>query len=384
MKTLTAYTHEIDNVEAAVAEILEQLNLEETLCKNSVGIISCYPEFLDSGVVEALCEALPFDVLGATTLAVGSAGEYGFTMLSLMVMTGDDVSFSAMLSDDILQEQEKPIQEMCKKALADIKDEAKMIMLYAPIISHIGSEIIVNIMDSVCGGIPIFGTLASDHTDDYQQTQAIYNGKGYQGQIAILVIGGNVDPQFSIMSIPEEKVLRQKAIVTESSGNVLVSVNDMSVIEYLRTIGLVAEDTSIEGVLAIPVMVDFSNDTEPIAIALLINEDGTASSGSQVPKGASLSVGTIIGDDVANATKDVVKQILDCKNNSGVIMYSCLSRMLVLGVDAEAELAKIGAGLSAEIPYTLSYSGGEICPVKDKDGKFVNSVHNFSLISCVF
>ena len=383
MKSLTAYTHEIDDVEAAVSEVLEQLNLEQFLCKNSVGIISCYPEFIESGVVAALCEALPFDVLGATTIADSASGEFGFTMLSLLVLTGDDVSFAVSLSDDITSEQEAPIKKMCDNALANIEGGAKMIMLYTPIINHIGGEIIINIIDDACGGIPIFGTLASDHSEDYHLSHAIYNGKNYSGQVVILAIGGNVNPRFSIMSIPEEKVLRQKAVVTESSGNMLASVNDMPFVEYMRTIGLVAEDTSLEGVLAIPVMVDYNNGTEPIALAMLINPDGTASCGCQVPKGASLSVGTLTGEDIVAATQKIVDQVLAAEEGEAVIMYSCLSRMLILGVDAEVELEKISAGLTGKIPYLLAYSGGEICPVSGKDGKIANRMHNFSLISCI-
>ena len=47
IKTLTAQTHEIDDVELAVSEILEQLNVGEKLLKNTVGILTCYTEFID-------------------------------------------------------------------------------------------------------------------------------------------------------------------------------------------------------------------------------------------------------------------------------------------------------------------------------------------------
>ena len=384
MKTLTAYTHEIDDVKLAVSEVLSQLDLEHSLFKNSVGIISCYPEFIESGVVAALCEALPFDVLGATTIADSASGEFGFTMLSLMVLTGDDVSFNVVLSDDITIDQEKTIQNMCKQALEGVDGEAKMALLYGPILNYISGEVIISIMDKACGGIPIFGTFASDPSEDYSNSHSIYNGKNYVAQAVMVAISGNVNPRFSVMSIPEEKVLRQKAVVTESLGNIIVSVNDMPFVEYMRTIGLVAEDTSIEGVLAIPVMVDYNNDTEPIAMAMLINPDGTASCGCQVPKGASLSVGTLTSDDIVAATQTIVKQVLDDKNSNAALMYSCLSRMLILGVAAEAEMEKISAGFSGKIPYMLAYSGGEICPVSGKDGNIANRIHNFSLVTCTF
>jgi len=386
MKALTAYTHEIDNIGLAVSEILSQLQSEQSLCKNSVGIISCYPEFIDSGVCAALTEALPFDVIGHTTMASGIDEEYGFTMLSLLVLTGDDVSFSTALSEDITQGQGKPLKNMYAKALENLDGEPKMALVYAPIINTMGCELVVEALNEVCGGVPIFGTLASDHTDDYHLSQVIYEGKGSRNQSTIILISGQVNPRFSIMSIPEEKVLRQKALVTEAVGNTIISVNDMSCVDYMRTVGLVVEDMSINGISAIPVMVDYNNGMEPFAMGMLINEDGLAACGCSVPTGASLSIGTLLSEDIVKATETVVQQVLNGQEEGdGVaLMYSCISRLLILGLDAEAELERIGAGLSGKLSHMISYSNGELCPAYDKDGKAVNRIHNFSLVSCVF
>ena len=67
IKNIHAHTFEIDNLDIAVTEILEQLNMKENLLSNSIGIMSCYYEFIESGVVAAICDALPFDVIGMTS-----------------------------------------------------------------------------------------------------------------------------------------------------------------------------------------------------------------------------------------------------------------------------------------------------------------------------
>ena len=64
IKALTAYTSEVDDVEAAVSEILEQLKPGFGLLKNSIGILACYADFVSSGAVRKICAALPFDVVG--------------------------------------------------------------------------------------------------------------------------------------------------------------------------------------------------------------------------------------------------------------------------------------------------------------------------------
>ena len=73
IKMLTAFTEEADDVEFAVSEILEQLNLDGLLA-GSVGIIHCHADFIDGGVVAALGERLPFDVVGCSTSSGSSSG----------------------------------------------------------------------------------------------------------------------------------------------------------------------------------------------------------------------------------------------------------------------------------------------------------------------
>ena len=67
IKAFTAVTSEIDDPKAAVEEILAGLSIDKNLKKHSMGIISCFSEYEDTGVLEAICGALPFDCIGSTT-----------------------------------------------------------------------------------------------------------------------------------------------------------------------------------------------------------------------------------------------------------------------------------------------------------------------------
>ena len=384
MTAFTAYTREIDDVEAAVAEVLEQLNLEQNMRKNAVGIISCYSEFVDSGVVAALCDALPFDVVGCTTIANATAGEVGFTMLNLVMLTGDDVFFSTAVSEDLSDEQEKTLQNAYDAALKGQNGEVKLVMAYGPIINNVGGERIVEMLDKACGGTPIFGTLAMDHTEDYHLAQIIYNGESSRTKLSMLLISGDINPRFSVYAIPEEKVMHQKAVVTKSEGNVLIEVNNIPFLEYMGTLGLVASDDSIEGLITIPLMVDYNDGTTPVARAMyMANENGHAVCGGKMPVGSTISIGTLAYEDVVNSARAMSDEILAINGGKLLLMYPCLSRSLVLGLDAEVELNTICSKMSGKIPYAVAYSGGEICPVSNEDGDLVNRVHNFSLISCL-
>ena len=62
IKTLIAWTAEVDDDKLAVEQIKSQLGLEGGLLRNTVGIVACHYEFVLSGILKAICEALPFDV----------------------------------------------------------------------------------------------------------------------------------------------------------------------------------------------------------------------------------------------------------------------------------------------------------------------------------
>ena len=383
MKVLTAYTHEIDDVRQAVSEVLSQLGLEQNLCSNSAGIISCYPEFIDSGVVAALCAELPFETVGCTTIANSSAGELGFTMLTLTVLTGNDVAFAAALSGDLSSEQENTLKEAYERALSALPGKPEMVMVYGPVIGTLGGEPIVDMMDKACGGIPVFGTLALDRTEDYRMAQTIHNGKGCRTELSMLLISGNIKPRFVVTGVSEKKILRQKAFITKSAGNVLIEVNGMPFLEYMSTLGLGSGDGSIEGANTLPLIVDYNDGTAPVTRAIyMINGDGHAVCAGNMPEGSALSVGTLEYSDIAESAQALVAQIQECDGKDAIIMYSCLARMLILGFGAETELKAICSGFS--IPYSVAYSGGEICPVGDDDGTLINRLHNFSIVSCLF
>ena len=67
IKSFVATTREVDDVQAAVAEITAALDLEKNLLKNSLGVISCFSDFEETGVLKAICDSLPFDCIGSTT-----------------------------------------------------------------------------------------------------------------------------------------------------------------------------------------------------------------------------------------------------------------------------------------------------------------------------
>ncbi|MDL2274366.1 FIST C-terminal domain-containing protein, partial [Oscillospiraceae bacterium OttesenSCG-928-G22] len=156
-------------------------------------------------------------------------------------------------------------------------------------------------------------------------------------------------------------------------------------IEYARTLGLTADDGSIEGMSAIPFLVDFGDGTPPLARAIYqVTPEGYASFGGDMPVGATLAIGSLDYNDVIESALTTTKSALETGKENGMLLFPCLSRNLALGGDVTAELKKIHDTLGGRVPHMAAYSGGEICPVYGPDGTPVNRFHNFTFIACVF
>jgi hypothetical protein len=378
---------EIDDAQAAAEEILKQLDLEKNLLKNSFGIVTCYSEFIDSGALEAICKKLPFDVIGGTVLSNENSGAIGQMMLSAMVLTSDDVNFSCGISGDIDQNSveslDKEIAGVYNKIAANAKEKPALLVAFTSLFFNIAGDLIVEAFDKASGAAPLFGTIASDHTVQYEKVKAIYNGKAFDKGIAVAAFWGNIDPKFYVASISEDKVLKQKAVITKSKGNILIEVNGVPAGEYMRSLGLSPE--SLTNYNAVPFMVTFEGNLEPTARGIFhLTDDGNFVCGGSMPVGASLSVGSISHDEVLATTEKLLISALNEKQGDGMLAFSCIARNMILGMDSDAEMNIVKKILGYKVPHGCNYSSGEICPVYNKDGKLQNRFHNYTFIACYF
>lgn len=385
IKTITAITNEIDDPELAVKEIMEVVQPEENLLKNSAGILTCYSEYIDEGVIKTLSDKLNFPIVGTTTLGNASEGELGETMLTLMVITSDDVEFSTGLTDAINSDDLNAIDYGYKMAMNGYSDKPAMIFAFAPLSQVVGGDFMVESLDKVSNGVPVFGTVTVDHNPDYKDAGIIYNGEFYRDKMAMLLLHGNVNPKFLVASISREKIMRNKDIVTASKGNQLQKVNDMSVIDYLLSLGMKKNDNGeIEGINTIPFVVDYGDGSTPvIRILFALTPEGYAVCGGDIPEGTTLSIGTINYDEVLKTTNEAIDEIKKHDDKNGAVMFSCAGRYFALGFESHGEMNLLNDSFPKDIPYILTYSGGEFCPVYDEEGNLYNRFHNDTFTACL-
>jgi hypothetical protein len=389
IKMLTAVTEEIDEIDDAVSEIMEQLNLDRELLRNSAGLIACDYEFIESGVVAALCGRLPFDVAGITTLGSAARGKCGSALLSLSVLTSNKVRFSGAVSDPITEENfEALVAGTYKKAAGNSPEKPSFILAFLPNLPPgMGSPLFEELnkvsQETFASFVPLFGALSCDQGLEYTESKTIWNGMSAPNSMVLIFMYGDVEFEFFISTIAGDGVSKQYGVITESKGNILKKVNDLLLADYLDTLGLPLNSINIAA--AIPFVVNYRDGTQVAARAIYrINSEGYAICGGEMPVDATIAVGSLNYHSVIESARQVAEEIRKKTSSGAVLMYSCLTRNLMLGLNSDDEMMKLISLLDTGMPYQIAYSGGEICPVKTGNGEPINRFHNYTLIACVF
>jgi hypothetical protein len=380
---LTAHTIEIDDVNAAVNDILGQLDINRNLLKNSTGLIFCYVDFVESGVMEAVSGALPFDVLGCTTQGIAVPGFMGEDMLAVAVLTSDDVEFSVGLSGPLDGDREEKIAAMYQETEARLSGPPSLLLVLKPVLSGFLGEIAVAILDRLSKGIPMFGGVALDMDTNVRFPKTFHNGAAYADRLVILLVSGDVEPQFHIDSLPDKKIRNQQAVITAAEGNRMISVNNIPARTYLEQIGLI-NNGIVTMLYAFPLFIDNHDGEKPWSCVISdIGPDGSLLCGSTIRPGSALHIGSPPGEDVLTTAAHIIDLAKQGKNRDGLLIFSCFSRNVAL-VDSRDEMALVQRMMAdSSLPYIFLYSTGEICPHCTGDGTVINRFYQYSIISCM-
>jgi hypothetical protein len=383
IQMMTAYTEEVDEAEDALNEILGQIDLS-TLKKNSVGFITCHFDFINTGFIKELCRKLPFDVIGMTTLA--SANPHGLSMyaLSLTVLTSDDVIFETAMTGALNpNDYRKNMETAYSDAAGKLPGKPSLIITFFPFFREISGAVMHHAFDEVCGGVPFWGSLATDPDIGYLHSKVFHNGDvSYDGMVMALFYGP-VDPEFIVVSLPSQNIRKDRGQITGSDGCVLREINGVPALKYLENMGvLIMKDASI----TTPLMVYYEGSCEPVALGIYnLNDDGGLLCAGEMTKGASIAVGQITNEGILSTAAESLNRVLACGKRNSALFLPCVTRYVMLMPNHDAELELIAEKMEngRVMPFMAGYSGGEICPVRDESGVLRNRFHNYTFTACV-
>jgi len=383
IRSYTAFTREIDDVEQAVAEVISQLEPEKNCLRSTAAIVACYHEFATNGIVAELYKKLGFPVIGTTSTAVATNRGYGQLEFTVMMITSDDATFTAACSESLEGGLDGPITKMYESALAPHGNPPELILSAAPLMLNYAGDDYVAALDKASGGVPNFGTLAIDNTSEYLDSYVIYNDRIARDAYAVIIASGNIKPKFLYASFSPEYIFEQTSTITKSDGNLLMEVDGLPIVKYMEKMGM-AEDGRVRDVLhSIPFILDYAGEGVPVSRVLLSwTGDGYGICGGLMPENTKFNLGTWDKDDVLGTTVHTIESILKNEGANALILYSCLARSYSLGAEILSETEKVNRTVSERIPYIFSYAGGELCPVRAAANS--NSFHNNTVIACVF
>ncbi len=379
----TARTSEIDEIDDAISEIKGQIDFN-SLKKNSGGIIFCHIDFVESGMVAALCEELPFNVIGMTSMASADVHGYGLYDLTLSVLTSDEVSFEVGMTGSITPDNYTgEIDRLYQSVRSRVDSDPAMILTFMPYMRDVSGYEVVAAMDKSCNGIPMWGSITNNIDFNYETVQTICNGENLPAGVAMMFLSGPVNPRFIVKSIPERNIASNRAIITKIEGAVLYEVNDQPLLEYLANMGLVVTEDNIT---TTPLMVYYEDAEEPVALGFYtLFDDGSVLTGGEMPVGTSFAVGSIDKEGIFESAEEGLKEIRGCEDWQAALMLPCVTRYIMLSPDQDRELQLIEDTMAGTgRPFMMGYSGGEICPMPGPDGKLHNRFHNYTFCACVF
>jgi hypothetical protein len=378
-------TNAIDDMDIAVEEITSQLKGKQFL-KNSVGIIACHADYIENGTIESLHNALAIDIIGCSVLGSAVNGRGGMEQLSLTILSSDDVTFATAFSDTITKENpEEPIEKVFVEAKNTLGCEPSLVFVLGPIMAEVLGDQMLKKLEKLSHNIPIFGTMSNDTTLQYTNSYVFKNNESHHHKMALLLLQGNINPRFYTTSIAERNIQQQNAVVTEAAGYWVTKINHLSILDYFTSIGI--QPSALAAVTMIPFLVDFGDGTEPVAYSMYEISEKGAHCGGEIPVGAKITFAEVDYNSVMETAEMTLQTALaDVKKNgaNGIIAIPCFSRALVLSPNVESEIEKSIEIVGDEIPFSLIYSGGEICPIYDQQRKIVNRFHNLTYTLMVF
>jgi hypothetical protein len=385
LTVITAGTNSIDDLDVAREEILSQLK-DKTLLKNSVGMIACHYDYVEQDVVKAISEALPFDIIGCSTIGSAVNGSGSMEHLTLTVLTSDDVFFSTVMSDTISKDDfETPIEKAYAVAKDALGQPPAFIFAFGPVMGDVAGDQMLGKLNQVNGGLPVFGTLSCDSSPGCPQSYVFKNGESDRSKMALLLLGGNLHPRFYVTAIAQRNIQQNNAVVTGAEGYLVTSINEMPVLDYFATLGITT--SKLASITMIPFLVDFGDGTEPVAYSMYdISEKGVYCGGA-IPKGSKITFAEVDMSSVMETAEATLRKALDDaeKNGAnGIVAIPCMARSLVLSPNVEAEIVKSLEIIGSKLPFMLIYSGGEICPLYNQQHGIINRFHNLTYTSVVF
>lgn len=392
MRSIVAYTEEIDDLDAASEELFEQVR-RFALGKHSMAVLYAEEDTDYLALYELLSREWDFPIVGCTAMAMLSDKQgYCRSGISALILTADDCVFSAGITGELDKSNYKEeIACLYKELEAQHPSEVKLALCYSgisltdPILS--GSNLLFA-LDEAANGLPIYGGAASDSLT-FVGYQVFFNGRTARNGISLALISGEVNPRFvRVNSVENTASFLYK--ITKAEGNVVYRLGDGSFLDALKNehMRVDQEDTMSTYILSPFVVTVDKGNGDRVEVARILSaidkETGSGTFLGVMPEGATLGIGLINREDVCRSVEEAFTRMFrelarQRDEYTTLLCTSCSARYLALMNDPSMEAKTYLGRLPNDVSLLGLYAYGECCPVRgEKTGKSYNMFHNFT------
>jgi hypothetical protein len=392
MKIISVSTDELEHPDKAIEAMREAIEAKGGLLGQSAGIVMCQVDFINTGFSSFVSEKLNFPILGATTSTVAVDGHATPFRFCLLILTSDNVVMRAGLTKslNIVKENlsraelrrhiDRRYQELYRELNEGMGGPADLILSFIPPIPGCSDERLAKVLFADHEE-PFFGTFAVDahHTKRKSMPSVIYGGDAYDDRCALLALKGGISPKFFLSEIKRANIARQNAVITKCDGNILYEVNFQPAEEYFKSLGVYDKNILVSLNTNPVILYDAIQEKYSPRVLYEITRTGGYLFNGIMPEGATISVGRLEGEEITDSAKKLFGEVASLPDLKGALFFSCLSKQLNLCWDELGEIRILEEAMrDRNIPWLFAYSGGEICPVPDKEGRLTNSHLNLS------
>ncbi|MDL2300517.1 FIST C-terminal domain-containing protein [Clostridiaceae bacterium OttesenSCG-928-D20] len=380
LNSYTLMTNVIDEKDIAVAELLEQYS-KLSLRKNTIGIIICHPDYKASGIVSEISEKLPFPIHGYTTFAQACSKGTGIFSLSITVLTSDDISFSAEMTEDIISEVpvDAPIEKAYSRLKGSLQVQPKLIMGFVPTdLSRPGDQYIRafnRLVDDSSAFMPLFATYPNDMALDVGKTYTIFDGSFYEHRFVMIGFAGNIEVCFEVAYFDLKNLSMGKKRITKSHSNIVSEIENQPVMRFIEENGF-SEDL----IDAVPFIVEDAKTGDKMCRVCAGYTAEYMHFVAEIPENSYINVGIWSKDTILSTAREKLENVKRFAGDKGVyFVFSCMNRYHELASTSDSEIDLVIDVFGKDITFAMGHAAGEISPFGyGRESR----MHNNAMIIC--
>ncbi len=262
------------------------------------------------------------------------------------------------------------------------KKKPSLLMLFSDGFTENGAALVKGVQD-VCGKeFPIIGGSAGDDFN-FKKTYQYYRGKVFSGSVVGVAFQG--DFSFGMSAKHGWEPVSLPMTVTKSEGPLIKEIDGKPAFSLYEEYFQQHSEEMAQGILAKTIY------TYPLGMVtekgfllrelLMTSEKGEITLMADIPEGSKVRLMIGNRNNIISAAKTAAKEAVRSMQPKAVIMFNCIGRSKILGLDREKELEAVREVVGKKTPIIGFYTYGEIGPFEKRDDHSVFHNETINLLA---